>query len=390
MHISSRRLAAFVLAFAFPLAHAADTAKLDQFIQSKMDEANIVGLGAAVIVDGKVAWSRGYGYADRDKGTPFTPDTVLNIASITKNITGAAMMRAVSEGKLSLDEDINTYLPFKVTNPYHPDAKITLRHLATHTSGLLDRGKTFRDAYMYEGRKPQALGDFLKAYYVPGGSLYAKENFADAKPGAHRAYSNFGAGLAGYIVELAVKERLDRYTIRHIFQPLGMTNTSWFLADTDMNKHARPYISQDTLLSPIPHYETATYPDGGVRSSVNDLSIYFIALLNGGEYGGKRILPRQAVEEIQRFQFSPGSKPENLDLSKENSGLFWATKMGATLVGHGGSDPGIKTEMLARPSKDVGVVVFMNTSLPGQDMRHFAAIVKELLAHGDELKKTGK
>jgi CubicO group peptidase (beta-lactamase class C family) len=384
MPISLRPVLLLLAAFACCYARA--DAQLDKLILAKMEEANMVGLGAALIVDGKLAWTKGYGFADREKGIPFTPDTVMNIGSITKNITGAALLKAVGEGKLSLDEDINRYLPFKVENPYRPGEKITLRHIATHTSSLVDRTKVYRDSYRYEGRKRDDLGAFLKAYFVPGGQHYAKENFLDARPGEQRAYSNIAAGLAGYIVELAVKERLDRYTVRHFFKPLGMDRTSWFPADTDMSRHARLYISQDTLLTPIPHYESVTYPDGGVRSSVNDLSKYFLMMLGGGQLDGKRLLPQPLVEEMQRLQFSADRKPANMDLAKENSGLFWNTKMSATLVGHGGSDPGLKTEMLVRPAKDVGVILFTNTSMPANDMRHLGAILKELLAYGDRLK----
>jgi CubicO group peptidase (beta-lactamase class C family) len=72
--------------------------------------------------------AKGYGFADKGRGVPFTPDTVMNIGSISKTFTGVALMRAVQEGKLSLDQDINSYLPFKVINPHYPNAKITLRH----------------------------------------------------------------------------------------------------------------------------------------------------------------------------------------------------------------------------------------------------------------------
>jgi CubicO group peptidase (beta-lactamase class C family) len=385
MHINFR--AALLVAATLFSSSAIANEQLDRLVQSKMEESNIAGLAAAVIVDGKVVWTKGYGFADRETGKPFTPDTVINIASITKNMTGLAMMRAVEEGKLSLDEDINRYLPFKVENPHRPAEKITLRHLATHTSSLIDRTPIYRDSYHYDGRRPEDLATFLKAYYVPGGRHYARENFLDAKPGAKRAYSNIAAGLAGYIVELAVKERLDRYTARHIFQPLGMTRTSWFLADTDMSRHARLYISHNSMLTPILNYELVTYPDGGVRSTVRDLSRYFLMLLGGGELEGKRVLAQSAVAEMQRLQFTETAKPGNIDLTKENSGLFWATKLSTTLVGHGGSDPGVKTEMLAKPAKDVGVVIFMNTSVPPNDMRHFFDIIKELIAYGERIKK---
>ena len=85
---------------------------IDSFIVQRMDEAALAGLGAAIIVDKKVVWMKGYGFADKERAVPFTPDTVMNIGSISKTFTGVALMRAIQEGKLSLDEDINTYLPF--------------------------------------------------------------------------------------------------------------------------------------------------------------------------------------------------------------------------------------------------------------------------------------
>src|SRR5688572_8232979 len=100
---------------------------LDNAIVQRMDEAGIIGLGAAIIVDKKVAWMKGYGFADRERAVPFTPEIVMNIGSISKTFTGVALMRAVETGKLPLDEDINRYLPFKIVNPHLPDEKITLR-----------------------------------------------------------------------------------------------------------------------------------------------------------------------------------------------------------------------------------------------------------------------
>jgi CubicO group peptidase (beta-lactamase class C family) len=93
---------------------------IDARIQARMAESGLVGVGAAVIIDRKVAWSKGYGFADKQRGVPFTPDTVMAIGSISKTFTGVAMMQAVQDGRLSLDEDINRYLPFKVVHPAFP------------------------------------------------------------------------------------------------------------------------------------------------------------------------------------------------------------------------------------------------------------------------------
>ncbi len=144
----------------------------------------------------------------------------MNVGSISKTFTGVAMMRAVQEGRLSLDVDINKYLPFRVVNPHRPDALITLRHLATHTSGIKDRWDVYHGVYRYGGERPAPLGDFLADYFGTEGAHYSRDNFLDARPGALREYSNIGAALAGFIIERAFGESLPAHTRQHIFAPL--------------------------------------------------------------------------------------------------------------------------------------------------------------------------
>ena len=368
---------------------AGTVGEIDRFVEQRMTEGGIAGLGAAIIVHKKVVWMKGYGFADRVRAVPFTPDTVMNIGSISKTFTGAALMHAVQEGKLSLDEDINTYLPFKVVNPHDPKGRITLRHLATHTSGITDRWAIYEGTYHY-GDAPAPLDEFLKSYFIPGEAGYSKDNFLNVKPGTHREYSNIGAALAGHIVELAVGEKLNAYTRRHFFAPLRMDNTGWPLSEIAPGKHARLYVAQDGLTIPIPLYEITTYPDGGVRTSVSDLSRFFIALLNDGEYQGTRILEKKSAKEMLRFQYTESNKPDNVNLSNEdsvNSGIFWGTRFDVTRIGHNGSDPGVRTAMLSDLAREVGVVAFANTSLSGEEMRHFFAIYLELWKHAEALKK---
>lgn len=359
---------------------------IDRIIQQRMDEAGLVGVGAAIIVDRKLVWSRGYGFADKDGALPFTPDTVMNIGSISKTITGVALMQAVQDGKLSLDVDINSYLPFKVVHPSFPDTTITLRQLATHTSGITDRWAVYQDAYHWGGDAPESLGDFLRGYFVAGGKDYAKDNFVPFKPGTHREYSNIAAGLAGYIVERATGEKLDAYTRRRIFAPLKMDHTGWFLSGMPPAAHSKLYVVQDGLVIPIPLYGLTTYPDGGVRTSVSDLSRFFIALLDNGQYEGTRILEPSSAAEMLRFQYTASNKPDNVELDQKNSGLFWSTKFNVSRVGHGGSDPGITTEMLSDLSREVGVVLFANTSVSGPEAKVYASLLDDLWRHAETLR----
>ena len=353
----------------------------------KIRESGIVGLGAAIIINKKLVWKQGYGLADRESEVPFTTSTIMNIASISKTITGACLMKAEEQGKLSLDEDINMYLPFKIYNPYFPKETITLRNLATHTSGLTDRYPFYTDSLYYNDKdSPEKLGDFLRNYFVPGGKHYSKENFLDHKPGTFREYSNIGAGLAGYIIELRTGQRLDNYSRKYIFKPLDMDNTGWFLSDINLRNHSKLYDKQQDNIKNIPLYGVTTYPDGGVRTSVDDLSSFFICLLNDGEYRSKQILKNKTVTEMLKFQFDAVHKPENVDPEKLNSGIFWATKMGGKRIGHNGSDPGVRTFMLSDLKKEVAVIVFTNTSLPEKEEPIFFDIYDELYQYGLKIK----
>jgi CubicO group peptidase (beta-lactamase class C family) len=383
-------LALMVVAPAWAEAPARDEATLDTFIEQQMHEAGIAGLGAAIVVDRRVVWMHGYGEADRARGVPFTTDTAMNVGSITKTVTGVALMRAVQAGKLDLDADIDAYLPFAVSNPAFPDAPITLRQLATHTSGITDRWEVYDRAYHYGGDAPQALGEFLRDYFVPGGAQYSKDNFLASAPGTHREYSNIGAALAGYIVERATGERLDALTQRDIFAPLGLRHTGWFLADVDRDNQSTLYVAQNGMTIPIPSYGLTTYPDGGLRTSVADLSRLFAMLLDGGELDGVRILDAGTVAEMQRFHYAGAAVPDNVDPKEKNSGIFWQTKFNGTVMGHGGSDPGVQAEMLASLDRRIGVVVLANTSVSGEEAKYFTAVFRKLWERAEAIAAEGK
>lgn len=373
---------------AFSQTEQTKPASPDDEINALLKESGIVGVGAAVIVDKKLVWMKGFGYSDAEKKTPFTPTTIMNIASITKTFTGVCIMSLVEKGKLSLDEDINKYLPFKIVNPYFPNEKITLRHLATHTSSIVDRDPIYADSYVYGGDSPEALGAFLKNYFDPNGKYYAKENFLDKKPGAHRSYCNIGAGVAGYIVELVTKKDLRDYGREVIFKPLGMNSTTWRYAGTDLSRHTKQYDRRGDTLKVIDLFTAPTYSDGGIRTTVEDLSKFYLMLLNDGEYNGTRILKKETVQEIQRYHYNEPNTPENVNPAKLNQGIFWATKQGGTRIGHAGTDAGIKAEMLSDLSKEVGVILFDNTELPEAGLiKYHYGIFDALCKYGDTLKK---
>ncbi|HEU5237777.1 MAG TPA: serine hydrolase domain-containing protein, partial [Pyrinomonadaceae bacterium] len=175
-----------------------------------MQKRRIPGLALAVVKDGKVIKAQGYGVANLETEAPVTPETVFELASITKTFTATAIMILVEEGKVNIDDHISKYLEKT------PDSwkNITVRHLLTHTSGLPTLGKDFKSmvwtldvstAAMYDAARKDTLG------------------FA---AGDKWEYSDVGYFLLGMIIEKGSGQRYADFLAKRIFQPAGMTNTS--------------------------------------------------------------------------------------------------------------------------------------------------------------------
>ena len=163
--------------------------------------------------------------------------------------------------------------------------------------------------------------------------------------------------------EVVTEKKLQEYGKQIIFKPLKMKNTGWSLSEVNLANHSKLYDKKGDTLKTIPLYTFPTYPEGGIRTSVSDLSKYFTTILNDGTYKGVKILEKESVQRMKTFQFNASNKPENMNLAKLNSGIFWATKLGATRIGHNGSDPGVRVFMLSDLTEEIGVVLFVNTSL---------------------------
>jgi len=338
----------------------------------------IPGLAACIVKKNRLLWSKGYGWANIEKKIPMSPDSVMNIGSISKTFTATAIMQLWEKGEFQLDDDVNDYLNFAVKNPRYPNEAITFRQLLTHRSSIKD-GSAYGKSYAC-GDPTITLGTWLKEYITPGGAFYSKEeNFHIWKPGERgtlpsrpRSYTNVGFGLLGYLVEVLSGMTFSDYTKINIFEPLNMKETSWFLSDLDISKHAVPYayVSDGKLRTRvlqeegmkekayskegfIPNclYSFPNYPDGLVRTSVNQLARFLMAYINNGVYRNKRILNGDTIQNM-------------LSDHHFGRGLCWSKSeldSGNAVWGHGGGDPGINTDMRFRPSDGVGVIVFANT-----------------------------
>ncbi len=356
---------------ATPANAALTIEQADATINDIIKQEGLMGLSVAVVKGDKLVFSKGYGLANQETNQPATNESIFLIASISKTATGMAAMQLVEQGKLSLDTDINQYLPFKLTNPKNPQAVITCRHLMTHTATVVDAhyNQVANPALYTFGSDPTlSLADFTRAFFVPGGTYYSPDSFGAGSPGGRYAYTNLGIALLGYIVEVVAKKPFDQYTNDMIFAPLGMTKTSWRLRDLPAAGLAMPYNDQN---KPYGHYTFADYPNGGLRTTVNDLSKFLRAVMLGGALNGKRVLSAAGIAEISRIQYPTLA-------GAERQGLIWGyvrpTDVGASpgpqlpteVFGHAGGEQGVFTLMFFDPATRAGAIVFTNEDVASE------------------------
>lgn len=357
------------------------TEELDQELTKTFQSTNIPGMAVAIVNKDKILYQNEFGYADLSTYAPYTQHTIHNIGSLSKTFIGIAIMQLVEQGKLTLDTKINDILPFKVVNPHHESLDITVRHLVTHTSTIRDRIFNYGlRAYVSDDNtkgnrkglplkykiqfkrmlksEQVTLGQFLENTLSKKGKWYRKKNFYKYAPSTEENYSNIAAALAGYIVEVITGEKYADYVVNHILQPLGMTASGWTYESIDQSQFANRYMKGN----PVPNYRLITYPDGGLISSVADLSTYQMAMIKG-YYGECNLLSATSFQTLMTDQFSQPPLAQSIKTYERRYGVFWnifGTK-GPGDIGHGGSDPGVLSFMFFDPASGLGCLLLTNT-----------------------------
>ena len=367
--------------------------ELTQKLDSILKTSKFPGFVVSLVTPEKVLYQKGFGYADLEKKTPYTAQTIQNIGSISKTFIGVALMKLVEEGKVSLDAPINEILPFEVKHPKYPNTPILVRHLATHSSGIADSkiydegcyylteenpklsGKLSKQGLKYikkiSANKNMPLSNFLKNYLTEGGKYYTSKNFASFAPGSQYQYSNVAATLGAYVVEVISGEGFDEYSQKLILQKVPMSASGWHFEDVDMKQHASLYFDNQ---APLPRYSLITYPDGGMLTSNEDLSKYLMVMMQG-YYGKSKILKPETFQEMMKIQFR---------YEKETPGIFWNnSKLGN--IGHTGADPGVFTVMLFNPGKKYGVLFMTNISPNKELIESFKSMQKILNKYGEKM-----
>ena len=346
---------------------------IDSYIIDFMDNLNIPGLSAGIVKSNEIVWKNSYGYANLEENIKVENTTLFMLASISKTITGTAVMQLFEQDYFDLDDSINDYLPFQVNHPLY-DTDITFKMLVTHTSSIQDNWDYIP---FYEGDSPLSLGYYLEEYFTPGGEFYsADDNFRNRKPGTNFAYSNVGSALVGFLVEVMSDMSFEDYCQMYIFNPLNMYDTSWFLEGLNISNIAIPYEGD---FEPHEHCGASFYPAGLLRTSTPQLCNFVISMLNNGTFESNSILSEDTVDIIFTPHFT------NLPFGwGDMIGIFWfgdEVEDGVLNWGHGGSTTGVRTSCTIYPSDDLGVVVLTN----GPGSNNINPLVSELYEYGKEI-----
>ncbi|NOU52929.1 serine hydrolase [Pseudoalteromonas sp. JBTF-M23] len=343
----------------------------EQQVTRQVAQGEIPGLAVAVINNGKIRYAKGFGIAD-EQNTPVNADTPFYIASLSKTLVGATLAHAITEQTISLDENISALLPFAIDVTPAQQTPVTLRHLVTHTSGIIDATPAYLCAYYIHETKqnmsdamlgtnncdPQINPDlslYLSDYLNRDGRYYQPANFTSQygfNTNEVYIYSNIATAVAAYALEQKCNTPFVELAQNYIFTPLNMQNSTWGVGKPDDNVATRfVYHPETGERIAMPNYGAITYADGSAISTVNDLARFLIASMNHGKIGQQQVLSATAVETM----LSPQT---TTPVPSRDIGYFW--ELDGDYIHHDGSDPGVMSRMIGNLKTQNGVILLSN------------------------------
>lgn len=314
---------------------------LDPIFARQLPEYDIPGAVVVVVKDGEILYKKGYGFANLEQRTPFDPDrTLFTIGSVTKLFTATAVMQQVEQGNIDLHADVNRYLTaFQVPSTY-PEP-ITAAHLLTHTAGFDDQTIGWVAASADE---VEPLAENLAKYLPP----------RVRPPGQMNQYNNQGMALAGHLVQRVTDTSFPDYVKAHIWEPLGMTHTTYRPAPEVTGQIAIGYGM--AAGQPGKRVYFNVQPAGGIWTTAADMAPFMMAHLQHGAYQGRRILAASTVAEMHKQQFTAHPAVSGMAYG------FLEHRVGARRgLQHGGEDPeGFSSQLYLLPDEGVGLFVSYN------------------------------
>ena len=320
-----------------PIKHDALSDRVDKLVQDKMYNEQIPGLALAVIKDGKILKSQGYGFADVKLKIPVTTNTVFRIASVSKQFVATAIMMLVEEGKLNLDDPVSKYLDGTPSEW----KQITIRHLLTHTSGIPD----FINENIW-------VHTWLYGFNQGVFNAVARRPLHFA-PGDEWRYSNSNYHLLGMIIRKVTGEAYGNFLRERIFQPLGMTQTAVSPIGRNIPGLAVGYDWNNNRLQFGDNVAQSVkaYAGGGIVSTVSDMTKWDDALYS------EKLLKQSSLEQMWT--------PVNLnDGMKTRYGFGWGTSGrcdgGHLVIWHEGNFSGFSSAIYRAVDDQLTVIILDN------------------------------
>ncbi len=311
--------------------------KIDLYIQAQMKDYRIPGLALAVVQGDKIEYMRGYGSAN-PAGEPVTAQTSFITGSIGKAITASALMILVDSGKINLDAPVQQYLPWFTLADKQAAAKITVRMVLNHTSGLpVNAGLATQG---YSDLSPEALENQVRSI---------KNVKLDNPPGTAYEYANINYQIAGLIVQGVSGIPFQTFIQENIYAPLDMHNCYNSRSEASANGMATGYrywFGYPMAVRSLP-YSYAQFPAGWYVCSVEDLAHFLIMHMNNGIYGGKELISPAGMSELHRPALN-------------GYAMGWAVE--SDLISHNGAVPDYGSGIYYNPSTKTGVVVEFNVN----------------------------
>lgn len=333
-------------------------AEVETLINQVMTEQRQIGMAIGIVMNGEVAYARGFGVADIESGRPVTERTLFEQGSISKQVVGTAIMQLVEQGKINLDDPLVKYLPsFQIKDGRYE--AITIRHILMHQSGMtaleLDSMEAYArsltpeyDAASYE-RMVRSLSD-MELLYDPGQGPFT--------------YSDLAYNVLGAVIGEVSGQPFEDYVRDHIFLPLGMNGSTFELRAADPTLLVRPHVTGADgriVKAPVFPYSRANAPSTHLYTSVADMARWLAANLHDGALDGVQLLQPATHQEMWRVQVPETGMGEFMPAwASYGLGMYMGELYGEPVKGTGGTDLGSISMAWIFPAKNIGVVIMAN------------------------------
>lgn len=348
-------------------------ADLSLYLENIINEKDIPGFAVSVALNDAITYQQSFGMANIATQTPYTNQTVNSIASISKTFVAAAVVKAIEQGYFTLETNINDVLPIAVYNPKHPLENIKVKHLVTHTSGIVDNPQHYLATNYFifleentntagasflmndlgiEQQAQVALEDYLAAVFLEDGALFSEDNYLDAKPGTQWAYSNTATALMSYIIAYVSDTPFYEYVANHVLLPLQMNNSTYNLAAINETDLATLYINE---AMPLPRYGNHSYAEGSMHTTNEDFSKYLLEMMRGVKGEASVLFTEESYDLLFSNQLDTSIVPDEF---AENQGIYWYENDGYLM--HGGNSFGTSSQLQIEKNGTSGFSIVTN------------------------------